>query len=98
MTHEPKLTAYTIQLKPSNSTIENSNRWLFRNLISEANQNELADSFIITEVFRLFISALDTPEMYSDSTNKKCMTANQQNIVDQNVNANIILHSQQFIF
>lgn len=97
MTHEPKLTAYTIQLKPSNSATENTNRWLFRNQITEANQNELADSYIIAEVFRRFISALDTPEMYSDSTNKKCMTANQQNIEDPNVNANIILHSQQFI-
>lgn len=97
MPHEPKLTAYTIQLKPSNGTTENTNRWLFRNLINEANQNNLTDSFIMTEVFRCFISALDTPEMYSDTTSKKCMTANQLNIEDSNVNANIILHSQQFI-
>lgn len=97
MAHEPKLTAYTIQLKPSNGTTENTNRWLFRNLINEANQNELTDSYIITEVFRCFISALDTPEMYSDTSSKKCMTANQPNIEDHNVNANIILHSQQFI-
>ncbi|MCX3263119.1 hypothetical protein [Pedobacter agri] len=97
MAHDPKLTAYTIQLKPSNTAIENSNRWLFRNIISEANQNELTDSFIITEVFRAFISALDTPEMYSDTTSKKCMTANQADIEDSDVNANIALHSQQFI-
>lgn len=97
MSHEPKLTAYTIQLKPSNSGVENTNRWLFRNLIGEANQNALTDSFLITEVFRKFIAALDTPAMYSDATSKKCMTANQPNIADPNVNANIILHSRQFV-
>lgn len=97
MAHEPKLTAYIIELKPSNGTTENSNRWFFRNLINEANQNELTDSFIITEVFRHFISALDTPGMYSDITSKKCMTANQRDIEDPTVNPNIILHSQQFI-
>ncbi len=97
MTHEPKLTAYTIQLKPSNGTIENTNRWLFRNLINEANQNDLTDSFIITEVFSRFISALDKPEMFSDTVSKKCMTANQPNIDDPEVNANIFLHTQQFI-
>lgn len=97
MTHEPKLTAYTIRIKPVNESVENSNRWLFRNLINEANQNELTDSFLFTEIFRLFISSLDTPEMYSETTSKKCMTANQQNIEDPSVNPNILLHSQQFI-
>lgn len=97
MAHEPKLTAYTIQLKPSNQTTENTNRWLFRNLINEANQNELEDSYIITEVFKCFINALDTTEMYSDTKSKKCMTANQSDIEDSNVNANIFLHSQEFI-
>jgi hypothetical protein len=97
MAHDPKLTAYIIQLKPSNGTNENTNRWLFRNLINEANQNALTDSYIFTEVFRCFINALDTPEMYSDTTNKKCMTANQQNIEDASVNPNILLHSEQFI-
>ena len=42
--HEPKLTAYTIQLKPVNAEIENSNRWLFRCLINEDNQNVLSDN------------------------------------------------------
>lgn len=97
MAHEPKLTAYVIQLKPSNGSTENTNRWLFRNLINEVNQNELTDSYIIAEIFKCFISALDTPEMYSDTTSKKCMTANQRNIDDPNVNPNIVLHSQQFI-
>lgn len=97
MSHEPRLTAYTIQLKPSNLQTENTNRWLFRNLIGEANSSSLADSFIIAEVFRRFIAALDTPSMYSDSTSRKCMTANQPNIADPNVNANIILHSRQFV-
>lgn len=97
MNHEPKLTVYTIQLKPSNEKIENSNRLLFRNLIGESNQNELTDNYIFTEVFRHFIKSLDTPEMFSDTTSKKCMTANQPNIEDSNVNANIHLHSNQFI-
>jgi hypothetical protein len=55
MAHEPKLTAYTIQLKPSKATIENTNRWLFRNLINEADKIEEDDSFKMTEIFRLFI-------------------------------------------
>ena len=97
MAHEPKLTAYTLRLKPINETVENSNRCLFRSLINEANQNVLADSFIMAEIFRHFISALDTPQMYSDTDNKKCMTANQSNIESSEVNPNIILHSQQFI-
>jgi hypothetical protein len=97
MAHEPKLTAYTIQLKPVTGNIENSNRWLFRNLIKEANQKEMTDSFLFTELFRHLISSLNKPEMYSDTTSKKCMTANQPNIEDSNVSPNLNLHSQQFI-
>lgn len=97
MAHEPKLTAYTIELKPANTEVENTNRLLFRNKIQEANENPIADSYIFTEVFRKFISALDTPEMYSDVTNKKCMTANQTDIESEDVNSNIFLHSDQFI-
>lgn len=97
MPHEHKLTAYTIHLKPANGVIENTNRWLFRNLIKEANHNELTDSYIMAEVFKCFISALDKPEMYSDATSKKCMTANQPNIADYNVQPNIVLHSNKFI-
>jgi hypothetical protein len=97
MTHEPKLTAYTILIKPTNIHTENSNRWLFRNIINEANQNELRDSYLFTEIFRHFISSLDTPEMYSDNSSKKCMTANQPNISDPTVSPNINLFSSQFI-
>jgi len=97
MSHDPKLTAYTIHLKPSNATIESTNRWLFRNLINQANQDVLQDSFLMLEVFKKFIAALDTPQMYSDTTSKKCMTANQPNIVESHVNPNIIIHSQQHI-
>jgi len=97
MSHEPKLTVYTIALKPANTKVENSNRWLFRNLIGEANNNELEDSFLITEVFKKFISALDTPEMYSDTKSRKCMTANQPDIENPDVSPNIVLHTEQFI-
>jgi len=74
--HEPKLTVYTISIKPVSDKIERSNRWLFRNIINEANSNKLEDSFIITEIFKRFIALLDTPEMYSDTKSKKCITAN----------------------
>ncbi len=93
MSHELKLTAYTIGLKPTSSCRENSNRWLFRNLINEANDNVLVDSYIFTEMFRKFIAALDTPQMYSDTKSKKSMTANQPDIENEHVNANIIPHS-----
>jgi hypothetical protein len=95
MAHEPKLTAYTIQLKPTNSTTENTNRQLFRHIINQ--ENELTDSDIIIRVFKNFISALDKPEMYSDTNSKKCMTANQPNKDDPNANSNIHFHSDKFI-
>lgn len=97
MKHEPKLTVYTIKLKPATNGIENSNRWLFRNIIGEANQNELSDTFVFGEIFRKFIQLLDTEEMYSDSNSNKCMTANQPDIEDENVNTNIIPHNSQYI-
>jgi len=98
MAHEPKLTVYNLTIKPYNEKIENSNRWLFRNIIGEANNDTLTDEFIITDIFRKFIAALDTPEMYTDTISKKCMTANQINLADDNVNTNIILHSEECIF
>ncbi|HEX2607424.1 MAG TPA: hypothetical protein VHK91_08595 [Flavisolibacter sp.] len=97
MAHDPKLTVHIVKIKPGNDQIENSNRWLFRNIIQEANDNPLDDSYIIAEVFRRFISALDTPAMYADQNSKKCMTANQPNIEDPRVNPNLILHSNDFI-
>lgn len=97
MAHEPKLTVYTISIKPVSNDIEKTNRCLIRNIIGEANDNELIDSYIIGELFRKFIAALDTPEMFSDTKTKRCMTANQPNIEDPNVNPNIVLHTQQCI-
>jgi hypothetical protein len=96
MSHDPKLTVYTITIKP-HKKVEKSIRWLFRNIINEANNALLQDSFIITEIFKKFIEALDTPTMYSDEKSKKCMTANQPNIEDSNVNPNIILHTNEQI-
>lgn len=97
MAHEPKLTVFTIHLKPANNETENSNRWLFRNIIGEANENVLEDSFLFIEVFKKFITALDKPEMFSDDKSKKCITANQPDLTDDNVAPNIIPHSEQFI-
>jgi hypothetical protein len=93
MAHDPKLSVFTIQLKPSRNTPYNNNRWLFRNLINEANTTPLSETFIITEMFTKFIHELDRPEMYSDYNSKKCMTANQSN-TDPAVNSNIVLHSE----
>lgn len=98
MSHDPKLTIYTIALNPKPSIPINTNKWLFRNLIGEGgNTTPLQDSFIIAQIFTKFIRALDTPEMYSDENSKKCMTANQTDIASDEVNANIHLHSHQFI-
>lgn len=97
MAHEPKLTVYTVKIRPAHTGIENTNRWLFRNIIGEANENTLDDSFIITELFRRFIADLDRPEMFSDDMSKKCMTANQPNIDDDDVSPNITFLSEQFI-
>lgn len=97
MSHEPKLTVYTIKLKPVTSEIENSNRFLFRNIINENNDARLDDSYIFTSIFKKFIESLDTPEMYSDSVTRKCMTANQNNIEDSSTNTNIFLHSSKYV-
>lgn len=97
MAYDPKLTVYTITIKPTNVRIQNSNRWLFRNIIGEANDNDLEDSYIITEVFGRFIRALDTPEMFSDNKSKKCITANQPNIENENVSPNITFSSENCI-
>lgn len=97
MSHEPKLTVFTIRLKPVKKNVENSNRFLFKNLIGETNSSELEDSYIYTELFRKFIHSLDTPEMYSEPNSKKCMTANQVDIEDPDVNPNILIHSEKGI-
>jgi hypothetical protein len=100
MAHDPILSVYTIKLSPIKSKkvcVENSNRFLFKNKIGQPNEDNLTDSFVITELFAKFIQALDTNEMYTDSVSQKCMTANQLNIEDENVNANIVLHSDHCI-
>ncbi|TWI17204.1 hypothetical protein IQ31_03940 [Sphingobacterium siyangense] len=97
MTHEPKLAAYVIELKPSNSSIENSNRQLFRYKIGDILSEDLEDSFIFIEMCRLFIASIDTDEMYSDTVSKKCLTANQIDLENDDVNTTIRFHSEQFI-
>lgn len=97
MSFEPKLTVYNIKIIPENQEIENSNRWLFRNIIGEANETKLADSFIFINLFKKFIKELDQPEMYSDQKSKKCITANQPNIKDPGVSPNIYPDSGKFI-
>jgi len=98
MKHEPRLTVYTLKVKPKNATIENSNRWLIRNIIGELNiEDNIKDSYALAELFKKFISSLDKPEMYSDDRTKKCITANQLNIGDSTVNPNIVLHTQKSI-
>lgn len=97
MPHEPKLTAYVLQLKPKTDQIENSNRNLFKNKINEAESDDLEDSYIFTEIFRLLVNNLDTNEMYIDSQSKKCMTAYQHNIESENIDPNLFVHSENFI-
>jgi hypothetical protein len=97
MSHEAKLNVYKITLLTPGKNLINTNKWLFRNIIKEANTTPLADSFIYTEIFKKFISTLDTPEMYADSASKRCMTAHQRDIDKDDVNVNIKLHSEDCI-
>ncbi len=99
MAHEPKLTVFTLTLKPIDKTIPNTNRQLFKHLTNQTHiaDNELQNSVLFMDVFRAFISKLDTPEMYKDEKNKKTMTANQPNIEDGDVEPNIIPDSGRFI-
>lgn len=97
MAHDPKLNIYKIDLKPANKTQWKNFRWLFRNLIGEGNTKVLDESYIMLEVFRKFIAELDRPQMFADPGSKKCMTANQPNVEDDNVNTNIRLRSAEKI-
>jgi hypothetical protein len=93
---DPRLTIYTMTVKPTRRTTEYSNRNLFKHIIGQPNA-ELEDSFIVAEVFRRFIAMLDTPEMFSDAKTRKCITANQVNVEDEATNTNIVLYSEQRI-
>jgi len=95
---EPRLTVYTLSITPQRNSIPKSNRWLFRNIIGEANENELEDSYIIAELFKKFISVIDQPEMYKDERSLKSITANQPDIADSNVEPNINFHSDRNVF
>lgn len=97
MAHEPKLTAYTIELKPINSAIENSNQNLFRHKIGDTTSEDLTDSYIFIELCKKFINSIDTEEMYSDTVSKKCLTANQIDVESEDTNTNIRFHSDEFI-
>jgi hypothetical protein len=95
MPHEPKLTVYILGLKPNKKAREKTNRWLFRNIIRQANDNPLTDEEIMHGLFREFVAVLDTPSMYSDTVSKKSITLNQ-NTPDGATN-NIRVHSERFI-
>ena len=97
MPHEQKLTVHTIKLKPKTKKVENTNRWLFRNIINEANTDSINDQYLFLEIFKKFIYFLDTEEMYKDSDNHKCMTINQADISESTINPNIIPHPDNFI-
>jgi hypothetical protein len=97
MPHEPRLTVYTLEIKPSSANIERSNRFLCKCLTKQVNEKGITDSVLFLDLFKKFISDIDNPEMYSDPVTKKCMTANQAGINDNNLNANIHPHSENFI-
>lgn len=95
--HEPKLTGYIIKLNPAPTCAECSNRWLFRCLISKANQLPLEDSFIFMGAFERFLQKLDQQQMYADSKSRKCMTAHQPNLADPSVDPNIMPYPNQSV-
>ena len=97
MTHEQKLTVYTIKLKPKKKNVTNTNKWLFRNIVNKADTNPIDDQILFLDIFKKFIYLLDTEEMYKDSSNQKCMTINQADVDRIDVNANIIPHADKFI-
>jgi len=91
MSHEPKLTVYTIKLKPLDNSLQNSNRQLFRQKTGQAD-NEVQDSVLFMDFFKLFLKEFESPEMYKHEASNKSMTFYQrdidQNDVDTNVHAN----------
>lgn len=97
MSHTPILAAYIITNKPFKNNPHNSNRWLMRNIINQANENEMTDEEIFIDFFGRFIGALDTPSMFRDDRSKRCMTAHQPNLADDNVGPSIQFDSAEFI-
>ena len=97
MAHEPKLSAFTIKLKPAIRNIEKTNRNLFRHIIGDTTSENLQDSYIFVEFCRKFIASIDTDEMYSDENTKKSITANQIDIDSDDTNTNIRFHSDSFV-
>lgn len=89
MPHEPKLSVFLIQLKPINSNIEKSNRYLFRNINGDLGNTEIGDNVLFMDFCQKFITVVDTENMYADDISKKCFTANQISIGDNETDSNV---------
>ena len=97
MIHSPKLSAFIIRLQPENASIAATNRALFRSLTGKGANEDVMDSFLFLELFKKFITELDTQSMYSDPKSKKCMTANQPNIEEEHIKQNITPHQEKYV-
>lgn len=96
MAYEPKLTIYTIKLKPLNDNLQNSNRELFRQKTGQANANGVADSVLFMDFFRLFLQRFESPEMYKHEASSKSMTFYQADIEDNDVDTNVHANTARF--
>jgi hypothetical protein len=97
MSLEQKLNVYTIKLNPESRKTELTNRWLFRNIINEVGNAPIDDAYLFMKVFACFVKKLDTQEMFSDEASHKCITINQNNIEQSDVNTNVFPHPEQCI-
>lgn len=98
MSHTPKLSIYKLTIKAKKNGIENSLRSLILHKTGEINSKEkIHDSFLMTEILRLFIESLDKKEMYADEKSKKVLTANQKGLEEDDVDTNIKVYSKKNI-
>lgn len=95
MAHDAQLSIYKVKIKPINNSVEGTFRNLFKLLTN--NIGEVQDGFLILEIFKRFISTIDTDQMYSDENSLKSMTAYQADIEQQHVNANLRIHTASYI-
>lgn len=94
MPHELKLSTYILRLSPTNKKTENINRTLFEAISGEKGHE---DTSLFLSFFQRFIKSIDTEEMFSDDHSKKCFTAYQPDIEDNDTEPNINVHMHSYI-
>lgn len=96
MAHEPKLSVYTIKLRPTSQCTDKSNRFLFQILTN--NSAKETDSSLFLNFFQHFLKKLDTKEMVKDEISKKSFSSYHHDNHTLNHKKKIFPDIHNFIF